>query len=65
MKNIFIKYFYKFFNKQAYLDIKNSERTIETIKKMQEKLVKQRGGSLSTILTVALPLISGLIKSLL
>lgn len=33
--------------------------------KMQQKLVKQRGGALSTILSVAIPIISGLIQSLL
>ena len=33
--------------------------------KMQQKMVKQRGGALSTILSVALPVITSLIQSLL
>lgn len=41
MKNIFIKIFYKLFNKQAYLTIKNSERTIETKKIFEAKYEDQ------------------------
>ncbi len=39
--NYFLKYWYKFFNKQAYLDLKNTRRTELTIKIFKSKFEEQ------------------------
>ena len=39
--NYFLKYWYKFFNKQAYLDLKNTSRTESTVKIFTSKYAEQ------------------------
>ena len=41
MKNNFLKYWYKLFDKQAYLDFKNTSRTELTIKLFKSKYEEQ------------------------